>query len=213
MTNIVFMLSLCSFRTTSVVKVRQCTTCLQRQFNHRSKLYLSTIATNNDYTRGTTKTNERQVKTTGLFIHQLPDLHSGPAHFNRAIKYNQKIKLDLSIKNVRKANRKLTAFKLDNIMKSLTTPITSALKAYKKQLRLLHPFEMTVVDLTIIARNKAGKPNLENTLKGLRALRASTSRIAKDFASRGAKASTAKEARELLLEGINALETHFVESV
>eukprot|EP00600_Ochromonadales_sp_CCMP1393_P007935 CAMPEP_0174973482 /NCGR_PEP_ID=MMETSP0004_2-20121128/11267_1 /TAXON_ID=420556 /ORGANISM="Ochromonas sp., Strain CCMP1393" /LENGTH=302 /DNA_ID=CAMNT_0016223937 /DNA_START=517 /DNA_END=1425 /DNA_ORIENTATION=- len=85
-------------------------------------------------------------------------------------------------------------------------PITDALNVYKKQMKRLHPFEMTVVDLTVTARMKAGHPSLEVVLECLQELRASTSKIGKDFASRAKTAATAVEAKELLSEGLATLE-------
>ena len=50
-------------------------------------------------------------------------------------------------------------------------------------------------------------------MTNLKALRASTSKIAKDYAGRASNSSTASEAKELLEEGIKTLETYYTQSV
>ena len=78
--------------------------------------------------------------------------------------------------------RKLSAQVLDALMKQLTVPITETMNTYKYSLKELHPFETTVMELTVVARSKAGLPHLDDVLKDLQVLRANTSRIGKDFA-------------------------------
>ena len=79
--------------------------------------------------------------------------------------------------------RKLSAQVLDALMKQLIVPITETMNTYKYSLKeRLHPFETTVMELTVVARSKAGLPHLDDVLKDLQVLRANTSRIGKDFA-------------------------------
>lgn len=98
-------------------------------------------------------------------------------------------------------------------MKHLTVPITTALSTYKSVFKDLHPFEATVADLTMVARIKCGYPDLDSILQELKVLRASTSRIGKDFASRANNASTAVEAKELLTQGMQELEALYEHSL
>ncbi|KAJ1424376.1 P-loop containing nucleoside triphosphate hydrolase protein, partial [Ochromonadaceae sp. CCMP2298] len=106
----------------------------------------------------------------------------------------------------------LSACFLDSLMKGLTVPITEALDVYKRQMRGLHPFESTVVELTVIARVKAGLPDLDDVLADLQTLRAATSRVGKEFAGRASNATTAVEAKEIMSEGMQALEDCYLTS-
>jgi hypothetical protein len=101
------------------------------------------------------------LKKTGSFVNLLPEIYPAPVHYRKALKKTREIKIDPKIKNLRNANRKLSAQILDALMQGLTKPITQVLKVYQQQIKQLHPFELTVVDLTIIARIKAGQPNLQ----------------------------------------------------
>lgn len=156
-----------------------------------------------------TNINPIIIKKTGSFISQLPEVYPGPVHYKRAVRKIREIKIDDSIKNLRNANRKLGAEVLDNLMKYLTIPITNTLKVYKTQLKKLHPFESTVVDLTIVSRIKAGNPDLQDVLQNLLVLRAGTSKIGKEYASRAKNATSAMEARDLMVEGMKTLENYY----
>lgn len=146
------------------------------------------------------------VHDTGAFKSRLPNINLPLKHYTRAQKLAWKeVKLDYTIKNVRNSNRKFAAQSLDSLMKGLTVPITAILNSYKQTLRTLHPYEATVANLTIIARTKAGNPNLEFVLGNLKTLRTSTSRLAKEFASKANNASSALEAREILEAGQTSL--------
>jgi len=143
---------------------------------------------------------------TGAFKKQLPDVYPPSTHFRRALRGLKEIKADHSIKNLRNQNRKLTAQTMDMLMKCLTIPITETLSAYQKTFRNLHPFEATVADLVVISRVKVGHRDLNSLLADLKVLRAATSRIAKDYASRASVAASAVEAKELLENGMKELE-------
>lgn len=97
-------------------------------------------------------------------------------------------------------------------MKALTVPITKTLDLYRGTFRQLHPFEATVADLTVVARIKAGHPHLQHILEDLKQLRAHTSRIGKEFASLANNASSSIEAKEILTNGIAALEALYQNS-
>ena len=142
---------------------------------------------------------------TGAFKARLPDVFVSKTHFKRACRKLKGISADKTIKNYRNQKRKHAAQSLDAVMKGLTVPITEILNSYKQTLRSLHPFESTVAELAITARVKAGSKHLSDILDDLKSLRAETSRVAKDFASRANKADTAIEAEELLEEGIATL--------
>ena len=152
-----------------------------------------------------TNVNIPAVHKPGSFKSLLPDVFVGATHFkraNRAIKY---IEPNLTVKNLRDRQRKLTAVTMDMIMKRLTVPITQILAAYSALLHELHPFDATVADLVIRARVKRGLPDLPDIASDLKVLRAETSRISKYYASRGRHATSATEAIELLDEGLRVL--------
>ena len=50
---------------------------------------------------------------------------------------------------------------IDALMKSLTVPLTKLTKSYRRAYKTMHPFEKRVVELTVLARVKAGKPSIE----------------------------------------------------
>ena len=80
-------------------------------------------------------------------------------------------------------------------------------------LRSLHPFESTVAELTIVSRIKSGSSrHLEDILEDLKRLRSNTSKLAKEYASRGNNANTSIEAEDLLKEGKEKLEALYSES-
>ena len=143
---------------------------------------------------------------TGAFKSKLPDLLAGETHFRRAYRGTKSVRIDESIKNNRAQNRKLTAESLDTLMKGLTVPITAALDAYRNIFRSLHPFEATVAELTIASRVKGGARHVNAILNDLKTLRATTSKLAKDYAARGNIAESSQEARDLLAEGSTKLE-------
>ena len=144
---------------------------------------------------------------TGAFKRRLPDVFEGPTHYRRALKSLKGLKPDSSIKNVRNQQRKLCAQTLDRLGQGLTIPITEALVAYKAVFRDMHPFERTVADLVVQARQKVGLPDLVSLLAELKELRMATSRIAKEYASRAANATSSTEAKDLLQQGMAHLES------
>lgn len=147
-------------------------------------------------------------KKTGAFK-AMSETFPGPTHYKRALRALKVVKPDINIKNVRNKERKLTAVSMDALMKALTVPISELLTLYTSTLKTLHPFEATVADLTVTAREKKGHQSLATILANLKGLRATTSRVAKDYASRGANAESAAVAKLLLEEGTKKLEELF----
>lgn len=124
----------------------------------------------------------QSIQKTGGFFQQLPEIYPSDVYFKKALKKTREIKIDGTIKNIRNANRKHAAQVMDGLMKALTVPITKVLGIYKKDVRSLHPYEViilfldvvvcinlaaswvtkhTVMDLTIVARVKAGHRHLK----------------------------------------------------
>ena len=83
-----------------------------------------------------------EIKKTGAFISQLPEIYPADVYFKKALKKTREIKIDSTMKNIRNANRKHAAQVMDGLMKALTMPITNLLGIYKKQMKELHPYEV-----------------------------------------------------------------------
>ena len=147
-----------------------------------------------------------QGKKTGAFKTELPDVFVASTHFRRAQRGLKGLKgPDMQIKNQRERQRRYCATTLDLTMKGLTVPITTVLKSYKRTLRHLHPFEATVADLVVKARVKRGEPDLGTIMADLKVLRAETSKMGKEYASKAKNAATAIEAKDMLEEGTEAM--------
>ncbi len=146
------------------------------------------------------------LRTTGAFKTDLPDVFIASTHFRRAKRGLKDVKIDMTIKNQRDRNRRFSAQTMDGLMKGLNKPITESLNAYTRVFRNLHPFEATVADLVVRSRVKKGYPSLVELTDNLKSLRAETSRTAKKYAGMASKASSSIEAKDLLIEGMEALE-------
>jgi nucleolar GTP-binding protein len=162
-----------------------------------------TIANNNN----NNNSNKPIIKVqTGAFKLKLPDIFVPATHYKRALKNLKDVVLDPKIQNARNQNRKFTAQTFDALMKGLTIPLTKVLLAYKKTFKELHPFEATVAELTIAARIKLGHPHVDDILIKIKELNIYTSKLAKEYASKGKNASTSQLAKEILLEGMEKIE-------
>jgi len=173
-------------------------------FQSNIKLLSSTITSNSN--------RIVNYKETGAFKLYLPDIYPSKTHYKRALKKLKEVKIDSTIKNIRNQNRKFTAQSLDTLMKALTVPITESVTAYEEILKKLHPFEQTVAELTITARVKKGYSSLDILLDNVKLLRSTTSKLAKEYASKANNATTSLEAKELLIEGMNKLQDLYEKS-
>ncbi|CAM9188894.1 unnamed protein product [Ectocarpus fasciculatus] len=149
---------------------------------------------------------------TGAFKHSLPDVFIGATHYKRALRTLKDVSADLKIKNLRDQNRKFAAHSLDTLMKGLTVPLTDVLTSYRLTMKSLHPFEATVANLTVIARQKKGLPHLNSILKSVAQLRKETSIMAKFYAAEANKAPSINSARETLEKGKLELKTLYESS-
>lgn len=68
---------------------------------------------------------------------------------------------DMAIKNARNRSRKWVAERMDMLGKSVSKPLGDIVRRYKHQLPILHPFEATLADLTVRAREKTGERTLQ----------------------------------------------------
>lgn len=65
------------------------------------------------------------------------------------------------IKNARNRARKWVAERMDMLGKATSKPLRDIIRQYKHQLPILHPFEATLADLTVRAREKTGARTLQ----------------------------------------------------
>lgn len=65
------------------------------------------------------------------------------------------------IKNARNRARKWAAERMDMLGKSASKPLKDVIRQYNYQLPILHPFEATLADLTVRAREKTGEGTLQ----------------------------------------------------
>ena len=65
------------------------------------------------------------------------------------------------MKNARNRSRKWTAERMDMLGKAVSKPLRDIVGRYKHQLPILHPFEATLADLTVRAREKTGERTLQ----------------------------------------------------
>jgi hypothetical protein len=94
-----------------------------------------------------------RIQKTGGFFQQLPEIYPSDVYFKKAWKQTRELKVDKSIKNVRNANRKHAAQVMDSLMKALTAPITNVLKIYNKDIKALHPYEVSAPVSDILLRS------------------------------------------------------------
>lgn len=80
----------------------------------------------------------------------------------------QEVKPDTSVKNARQRARKYGAMQLDMLTKELGVPLRDIVQGYKRQLRILHPYEAVVADLTVRALEKSGHTTLTEVLEKVR---------------------------------------------
>lgn len=100
--------------------------CFRIQHNHRtSVVHLSTSTLSKTQT-----------------FQKMPEIYDPETHFHHALKGLHEVKLNINIKNIRNQQRKFAAHSLDSLMKSLSIPLTSILRAYKSIYINAHPFEV-----------------------------------------------------------------------
>lgn len=74
---------------------------------------------------------------------------------------------DMLIKNARNRSRKWVAERMDMLGKATSKPLRDIIRQYKHQLPILHPFEATLADLTVRAREKTGERTLQVSTRAL----------------------------------------------
>mmetsp|Transcript_19598 Transcript_19598/g.28195 ORF Transcript_19598/g.28195 Transcript_19598/m.28195 type:complete len:419 (+) Transcript_19598:75-1331(+) len=152
------------------------------------------------------KRSESSVTEMGAtFRRDLPDILSPSLHFKRGLKAMYTVRPDLKIRNLSMRNRKLSVHSIDQLTVGLTAPLTHILKSYKKCFANLHPFEAAVAELTIASRVKRGSRTLKEILDDIKALRARTSLLGKDYAALAKLAKNTHSSEATLQEARTAL--------
>lgn len=102
-----------------------------------------------------------ELQKTGTFRNNIPDVFPPSTHYRRALKTLHTVKIDEKIKNVASRKRKYTSQLIIKLMTGLTAPLTDILKAFKRCMAHLHPYEKVVTKLTLNTRDKAGHQPLQ----------------------------------------------------
>ncbi|CAM9455406.1 unnamed protein product [Chrysoparadoxa australica] len=155
------------------------------------------------------KRRKRLTSTGGL--KGLPITSPSVELLAQAVNKSKKVKQDMDIKNARNRSRKWTAERMDTLAKEISKPLRTILQAYKYQLRVLHPFEATVADLTVRAREQRGQKTLENVLSGVNELRKGALEIGKAAATLGKTKERKTEVLEVMDNGYAAMAELFAE--
>ena len=116
----------------------------------------------------------------------------------------QTVKPDESVKNARQRARKYGAMQLDLLTKELGVPLRDIVQGYKKQLRILHPYEAVVADLTVRALEKSGHTTLPDVLAKVKAVHKEVTETGKAAAKSTKQAQRASDAAALLEDGTEA---------
>ncbi|CAM9596668.1 unnamed protein product, partial [Discosporangium mesarthrocarpum] len=172
-----------------------------------------------------TKTGKEEVKTTALpgvrpgkprtrltstgGLKGLPIVTPSVELLSHATRRSKKISQDMDIKNGRNRARKWTAERMDMLGKSVSKPLRDIVRQYKRQLPILHPFEATLADLTVRAREKSGSRTLKMVLDDVNEFRKITLEISKAAAQAGKAGEKKVDILETMDRGYADVEEHF----
>lgn len=112
---------------------------------------------------------------------------------------------DKNMKNAKNRARKEATMRLDALTKNLCKPLRSTVDGYRREMRILHPFEKVVADLTARARQKKDGFTLSDVLDDIHEARKEILLCGKDWVSKAKNAETARAAMETLEDGEAAL--------
>jgi hypothetical protein len=82
-------------------------------------------------------------RATNSFKKLLPEIFDSQIYFKKGLRSVSRLKCDQSISNRLTQQKKYSIVYLNNLMDSLTVPLTQILFAYRKCFAKLHPFEVT----------------------------------------------------------------------
>jgi GTP1/Obg family GTP-binding protein len=118
---------------------------------------------------------------------------------NEAKRIGFRIQPDAAIKNTRNRVRKQGAERLNAVTLALCVPLRDVIQGYRKELRLLHPFERVVADLTVRARKQKDGLTLQDVLDDLNEARKEILIVGKEWIAKAKTADTARETAEIMV--------------
>jgi hypothetical protein len=114
---------------------------------------------------------------------------------------------DTTIKNTRNRVRKQGAERLNAITLALCVPLRDVIQGYRRELRLLHPFERVVADLTVRARKQKDGLTLHDVLNDLNEARKEILIAGKEWIAKAKTAEAARESAEIMVRCFSSLIT------
>ncbi|CAB1113519.1 unnamed protein product [Ectocarpus sp. CCAP 1310/34] len=156
--------------------------------------------------RGTTR--KRLTSTGGL--KSLPIVTPSIELLSHASRRSKKVSQDMLIKNARNRSRKWVAERMDMLGKATSKPLRDIIRQYKHQLPILHPFEATLADLTVRAREKTGERTLQSVLDDVNDFRKVALEISKSAAREGKLGEKKSEIMQTMDAGYSRMEDHFL---
>lgn len=140
-------------------------------------------------------------ETVGAF-QKLPVVMPSVDILYSALRKAKRVSATKGIPNAAKRERNKGAKQLDTLMKELSVPLRLYKENFPKR-KLLHPYERSLVELTL------GDGNYEEVLGHVDALRKKVTGVGKEHAALCAKSTSKQEAEERLSEGMKKLEEIF----
>lgn len=135
-------------------------------------------------------------------LHNLPTIPHPNTLLHKARKTSRTIKPSPKLShNALARSRKHSSQTIDALTSSLTVPLRDVVKGYRRELKRLHPFERTVAELTVIARQKKDGVSLDTLLEEIGEGRKELLLASKDWIFKGKEAPTSKEAGQILIHG------------
>jgi hypothetical protein len=142
-------------------------------------------------------TSGTQRNTGGL--RRLPVVKRSTEIITQAKRVGFRIQPDTTMKNTRNRVRKQGAERLNAVTLALCVPLRDVIQGYRRELRLLHPFERVVADLTVRARKQKDGLTLQDVLEDLNEARKEILMVGKDWIAKAKTADTARETAEIMV--------------
>lgn len=142
-------------------------------------------------------TRRTQRNTGGL--RRLPIVKRSTEIITQAKRFGFRIQPDTTMKNSRNRVRKQGAERLNAVTLALCVPLRDVIQGYRRELRLLHPFERVVADLTVRARKQKDGLTLQDVLDDLNEARKEILIVGKEWIAKAKTADTARESAEIMV--------------
>lgn len=134
---------------------------------------------------------------------KLPQVQVASEQLTSAVRKAQRLGATKTIRNEAAKARNRAARQMDAVMKAMSVPLTAYIKGFPPVTHL-HPFERALLDLTV------GEAHYTTTLHRVDSLRKRLIQLGKEFAARGARAASKKDAVSAADDGFAALEALFL---